>query len=320
MNFIEIILDAEYSSRPAKIKILCNNDEIFNGIIKSKKIISHNPKLKEGLEIKVSKFGKTKDLVDAGHKQIITIDKVTLNGIDLKIDAFGMFSTKDNAYVKDKELQTTTLTLNGEWSLSIPSTYSLPGHLTTKGKKLKNKFIDSDVSCFGASNTNRKDFKCWPHYLAKLSKVKVENYGISGSSWPEITRLVQEYSRSVKDRDIIILSPHCFRFQIRDEEEWLNSNDWDFLKREVVLHGEEHYVAVLSANLCDFFDKISESNNIYICPDNKSEYDLFQKTPLKKYIVPDVEFPDNQLEQDGHWNDKWNITFAEKIARHLSIF
>jgi len=319
MHFVEIILDTEYSSIPAEIKILCNNEEIFNGIIKSKKIISHNLKLKDGLDIRVSKFGKTRDIVDAGHKQIITIEKVTLNGIDLKIDAFGMFSIKDNVYIKNKELQTTTLTLNGEWSLSIPSTYSLPGHLTRKGKKIQRKFIDSDICCFGASNTYRRGVECWPHYLAKLSKLKVQNYGVGGSSWLEITRLVEEYSRLVKGRDLIILSPLCFRFQIQDEDEWSNCNDWDLLEKEVVLHGAEHYVAVLSANLCEFFDKISELHNIYICPDNQLEYDLFQKTPLKKYLIPDIEFPDHQLEHDGHWGDKWNITFAEKTARHIGI-
>jgi hypothetical protein len=245
-----------------------------------------------------------------------------LNGIPLKINGFGVFYVKNNVYTQDEELQTTMLTLNGEWSLSIPSTYSLPGHLTLEGKMVKNSFIDSDICCFGASNTKRNELDCWPHYLADLTNRTVQNYGMPGSTLPEITRLVEEYATSSKGCDLVILSPHCFRFQILDEakNEWQNSGDWSLLKKEVVLHGAEHYVAVLSAKLCQFFDKISRSHNIYICPDNQAEYELFQKTPLKNYIIPDVKFPHSQLADDiGHWDDKWNLSFAEKTARHIGI-
>ena len=323
MHSLEIILETEYSATPAHIKISIDNKEIFNGLIKSKqKYISHDLSLEDRIDIKISKTGKSKDIVDAGHTQQTTIKSITLNGIDLKIDAFGVFHVKDNVYVTDKELQTTTLTLNGEWCLSIPSTYKLPGHLTREGEIIRKKFTSSDIACFGASNTYRGGFQCWPHYLANLSNRNVQNYGLPGSSWPEITRLVEEYSRLVKASDLVILSPHCFRFQIQDEVggKWVNSGDWDLLKRQVVLHGAEHYVAVLSANLCEFFDRISKSHNIYICPDNQEEYHLFHKTPLKKYLISDVDFPDDQLADDGgHWGKKWNETFAGKTVRHMGI-
>ena len=334
MHVVEIILDTECSSTPAEVKITCNSEVIFNDLIKERKIISHNLKIKEGLDISISKFGKTQDIprhvqlmqkflandkVDAGHKQIITIEKVKLNGIDLKIDSFGVFSVKNNLHVPKKELQTTMLTLNGEWSLSIPPTYSLPGQLTHEGKILQRKFINSDVCCFGASNTYRPGVECWPHHLANLSKLKVQNYGIRGSGWLEITRMIEEYSSKVKDSHLIILSPFCFRFQIQDGDGWSNCNEWDLLTKEAVLHGAEHYVAMLSGHLCEFLDKLSALNHIYICPDNQQEYDLFQKTPLKKYLIRDIEFPDNQLLDDGHWNDKWNKNFAEKTAHHIGI-
>ena len=320
MHSLEIVLDTEYSSRPAEVKILCNNEEIFNDKIKSKKTLSYNLELKDSFDLIIFKSGKTKDLVDAGHTQIITIEKVKLNGIDLKIDSFGMFFVKDNPYLKNKELQTATLQLNGKWSLSIPFIYSLPGHLTCEGKILQEKFVDSDICCFGASNTSsRQGFECWPNYLANISKLKVQNYGIPGSGWQEITRLVHEYSKLVKGRDLVILSPLCFRFQIQDTDEWFNCNDWELLKKDIVLHGTEHYVALLSANICGFFDKISESNNIYFCPDSQLEHDLFQKTPLKKYLIPYIEFPETQLAKDRHWNDEWNYNFAKKTASHIGV-
>ena len=319
MHLVEIILDTEYSYLPAEVGIMCNNEVIFNGIIKGKKTVTHNLRIKDGLDLRISKSGKTKAIVDAGHTQIITIEKVTLNGIDLKIDSFGVFYVKDNVFVSNKELQTTTLTLNGEWSLSIPPTYSLPGHLTNKGRILQSKFVDSDICCFGASNTYRPGVECWPHHLANLTEVKVQNYGIGGSCWPEITRMIEEYSSKVKNSNLIILSPFCFRRQIQDGDEWSNCNEVRLMARETVLHGAEHYVAMLSGHLCEFFDKISALNHIHICPDNQDEYDLFQKTPLKKYLIRDIEFPEDQLLNDGHLNDKWSRNFAEKTAHHIGI-
>ena len=321
MHLVEIILDTEYSYLPAEVGIMCNNEVIFKGIIKGKKTVTHNLRIKDGLDLRISKSGKTKAIVDAGHKQIITIEKVTLNGIDLKIDAFVMFSVKDNVYVQNKELQTTTLTLNGEWFLSIPATYSLPGHLTHDGKILQKKFVDSDVGCFGASNTHRPGVECWPHHLGNLAEVKVQNYGVGGSGWLEITRLLEEYSKLVEGRDLIILSPGRFRFQLQDQDEWLNCNDLNELPKESILrHETEHYVAVLSGHLCEFFDGISKSNRIHVCLDNQEEYELFQKTPLKKYLIPDIEFPEDQLlDRRGHWDERWHVTFAEKTARHIGI-
>ena len=321
MHLVEIILDTEYTHIPAEVKISCNNELIFNGIIKSKKTITHSLKIKDGLDLRISKFGKTKAIVDAGHKQIITIEKVTLNGIDLKIDVAGVFSIKDNVYVPNKELITTMLTLNGEWSLSIPPTYSLPGHLTHDGKIIQREFVDSDVCCFGASNTYKPGVRCWPDHLANLSKLKVQNYGISGSGWLEITRLVEEYSLLVKSRDLIILSPGRFRFQLQDQDEWLNCNDLTELPKESILsHETEHYVAVLSGHLCEFFDEISKSNRIHVCLDNQEEYELFQRTPLKKYLIPGIEFPEDRLlDRRGHWDERWHFDFAEKTARHIGI-
>jgi len=319
MHLIEIILDTEYSSIPAKVKVSCNDEEIFIGMIEGKKTISHNLIIKDRLNIRISKTGMTKDIVEAGHVQAITIEQVTLNGIDLKIDAFGMFYAKGNVYLPNKELQTPILKFNGEWLLSIPPTYPLPGHLTHEGKIIQRKFVDSDICCFGASNTYRPGVKCWPHHLANLSKLKVENYGVVGSGWQEITRMVKEYSKLVQGRDLIVMSPFSFRFQIQDGDKWVNSLDHGLHLKETILHGAEHYVALLSGHLKDFFDEISASNHVHICPDNQEEYDLFQKTPLKKYIIPCIEFPEEQLLDDGHWNERWNRDFAEKTARHVGI-
>jgi hypothetical protein len=325
MGELEIILEAEYTSITAEVIILCNKKQIYNGVIKGRIKINHNIEKIGYLDLKIIKSGHTPDLVNHGHKQRLIIKKIRLNGIELKIEAFGNFFPKDNLYITEKNLQTNILAWNGEWNIKINDTYDVPGHLTSEGKQITKFFSSRQIACFGASNTKRdlsnEKFKVglWPDYLARLTKHSVQNYGLPGSNIPEITCLLEKYSKQFSNSNLIILSPHSFRFQIKEDTNWINSLNFGLLDKTVVLHGEEHYIAVLSGKLMSLFDKISKNNNLYFCPDNESEYEVFQRTPLKKYMIPKIEFANYKVDKNRHYEEKFHNDFAKKIIKHIGI-
>lgn len=324
MSLLKIFLETEYTSVPAQIDVYCNEKKLYTGPIKNNLEINHICKSSKGILIKISKTGKTKIIAKKGHKQIVFIKKIILNGIDLKIKAFGNFIAKDNFKLDTEQLQTTELAFNGIWTLKINDTYDIPGHLTDKGKKQIKNFINSSISCFGASQTYRntiaEGFKIglWPEHIIKYTNLKVKNYGVGGSNLAEITCLAEKHSKKVTKCNIIILAPHTFRFQIKKNKKYINSQDFNLLDKNVVLHGEEHHIAILSNKLKILFDKISKSNNVYFCSDNKSEYELFWKTPLKKYMIPNVNF---NFTHDSHihFEEKFHSAFAKKIIKHIGI-
>jgi len=324
MSLLQIFLETEYTSVPAEIKVYCNNKKLYNGFIKSQIKITHNLKSSKGISIKILKTGRTEIIAKKGHKQIVFIKKIKLNGIDLKINAFGNFIAKDNFYTSEQKLQTTELAFNGVWTIKINDTYNIPGLITDKGRNLLKNFIHSNIACFGASNTYRntttEGFKIglWPEYINKYTKLQVKNYGVGGSSLSEITCLVKKYSEKFTKCNIIIFAPHTFRFQTKKNKKLINSLDFSLLDKNVVLHGEEHYIAILSNKLQILFDKISKNNNVYFCSDNKSEYDLFWKTPLKKYMIPNVKFKYKQ-DNNMHFEEKFHSAFAKKIIKHIGI-
>ena len=119
MNKVSVSISTKYDSKPPYCRIYVCDNLIFDSTVDSdlelKKDIGHFDRFK----VTIIKTGKTLDLIKNNHKQEINIENINLNGIDLKVKAFGMFRLEDNLYVENKTLQTPHLHLNGECAPEI---------------------------------------------------------------------------------------------------------------------------------------------------------------------------------------------------------
>lgn len=324
MNTVKVSLSTDYTSIPAHCKIFCCKKLIFDDIVKKSITLNHNFESVKNFEINIVKDGRTLNIAKK-HKQIVYIKNINLNGIDLKINEFGIFNIKNNFFTSDQMLQTTQLTFNGEWNLKLVDTYNIPGHLTKSGLKKSKLFSNCNIACFGASNTfritDKENFQTglWPDYLRQKTNLKINNYADVGSSIPEITAMVKKYTQKFFKPIVILFLPHTFRFQIKKNSQWTNSFDFNLLEKNVVLQGEAHYIAVLSNKLKKFFNELSKKNSIFFCSDNESEYNLFKKTQLRKYLITPPKFSKYQKDKNGHWEEKFHKDFANRIIKQIDI-
>ena len=120
MNSIAISLTTKYDSAPAECRISCCGEVIFDGLVKEDFVIQEEIPLFDNFSISIIKNGKTLDMVHAKEEQVVEIKKIMLNGIPLKISAFGQFNISNNPYLKEERLQTNCLNLNGTWTLELP--------------------------------------------------------------------------------------------------------------------------------------------------------------------------------------------------------
>ena len=204
--------------------------------------------------IEITKTGKTLELVKKNHEQVITIENINLNGIDLKTQEFGEFRIRDNPYVDDETLQTGRLHLNGKWRLELPKR-SLVGTFDPSNKKLRDEVGDCDIACFGCSQTFGSFLEydqSWPAQLQKITGKSVKNYGIQASNINEITSFVDHYVKNYKTDTILLYLPHTFRRQMNIDGEIKQIAMDDAQNKELVLHGEEHSIAVLSGNVYEW--------------------------------------------------------------------
>lgn len=323
MNTVKISLSTRYDIAPSHLEIGCSGEVIFDGELTRNLIIDHETDKSDLFEIKIRKTGKTKRIVDMNGTQEVIVKSINLNGIDLKIKEFGSFALKDNPYVDEEILQTNKLNLNGEWTLDLP-TLNLVGDITRSTmENTRDSFSDSEIACFGCSQTYGdllKNAETWPSQLARLTGAMVKNYGVSGSNINEITAMVDEYLEKFKTDVILLYLPHTFRRQTREENKISNLRWDDERNRDLLLHGEEHSIAVLSGFFKAWLEKKSKHTKIYFGTYQTDEYKLYEKTPLKKFMFPFLEGANYPKASDKiHHGAEFNTDLAKIIKDFLNL-
>jgi len=320
VNIVKISLSTNYDSVPAHCRIECCGDVILDSVVSKDTELVHEIALFDQFDIKITKIGKTLELVKKNQEQIITIKNINLNGIDLKIQEFGEFKIRDNPYIDDETLQTDRLHLNGVWRLELPKR-SLVGTFNPGGINLRDELGDCDIACFGCSNTWGSFLEyseSWPAQLQQITGKSTKNYGIQGSNINQMIPFVDHYIKNYKTDTIILYLPHTFRRQQNVNGKIQNIETVDNENRELILHGEEHSVAVLSGTLHNWLENCSKNINIYLGTYQTDEYKLYEKTALKKFMVPFLEADDYSKASDNlHHGAEFNRDFAKIIHNFL---
>jgi len=320
MGILKILLSTEYTSKPAHCKIYCCEELIFDSIVLKDVELIHKIELFNQFNIKIIKTGKTVDIVKKKEKQDIIIKNINLNGIDLKIKEFGEFKIKNNIYVDDHTLNTNLLNLNGEWNLELPYR-ELVGQIDVESIKIRDNIEDSDIACFGCSQTYGSFLEyneSWPNQLKLITGKKIRNYGIGGSNINEITAFVDYYIKNYKTDMILLYLPHTFRRQKNIDGRIKRIGTTDSENRELMLHGEEHSIAVLSIPFYNWLENISNDKKIYFGTYQTSEYELYKKTPLTKFMLPFLEGNNYPTASDNiHHGPEFNKDFAKLVFNFL---
>lgn len=323
MNTVKISLSTTYDITPSHLEIECLGEVIHRGELKENSIIEHATKSSDSFEIKIIKTGKTKKIVDLKGTQEVVVESINLNGIPLKIKEFGSFALKDNPYVNDQTLQTNKLNLNGEWTLELPKV-NLVGDITSSTMDTpRDSFSDCEIACFGCSQTYgyflKKD-EAWPSQLARLTGRVVKNYGAVGSNINEITAMVDYYLKRFKTYFILLYLPHTFRRQKRKGNKISNIRWDDESNRDLILHGEEHSIAVLSGSFKAWLENISKHTKIYFGTYQTDENKLYESTPLKKFMFPFLEGDNYPKASDNlHHGAEFNRDFAKMLVNFLDL-
>ena len=333
MNVIKVSLSVRYDSKAPSCRISCCGETVFDSTVKENIELKHEISSFKKFSINLVKTGKTLDIVNRKEEQLISIDRINLNGIDLKVKEFGNFKIKDNPYVHDDILKTNKLHFNGEWSFELPErklfgTFNI-NHTYIENKKfpynLRDQPTDCDVACFGCSETYGTLLpyeQSWPSQLDRLTDGKVKNFGFPGSSTNEITCFVDYYLKNYSTKTIIVYLPHSFRRQVMIGNNMTNigviNGMAEKFNKELFLHGSEHSIAVLSAEIYKWMEKISMHTNIYFGTYHSDESSIYEKTQLKKFMIPFLEGDDYpRASDDIHHGPGFNQDFAKIIHKFL---
>ena len=328
MNKVIIKLETNYESVPPLVKIDCCNKIIFNSLLDKNLELEVDVDASTNFFIEITKSGKTLDLVKKNYSQSTTINQISLNGIDLKINAFGKFKAMNNPYIEDHTLTTSICSLNGVWRLDLPS-YDLIGQVNINDLNLRDKLDYYDIACFGCYQTYgipNEESNSWPRQLELVTGKKVGNFSIQGSlakgsaNINQITSLIMHYFKNQDDypNTVILLLPHCAKKQIVNDKGLIeNTMIDDESTQEYLLHGEEHLISQIAVKLYDLI-KIIEGygSKFYFSTYYRSEYDLWSKTQCRDYMLPYMEFRDYPTSEDyvmGH-------EYCEKYAKMLKDY
>jgi len=323
MNEIFLQVSTKYTSIPPHCKIYCCDELIFDGVVSSNIHLNFQTPINKIFKLEIIKNGKTLDLVKKKHKQEIVIEKLSLNGIELKIKVFGFFENRNNDFVKDNILQTNTCKLNGRWIYQLPEQELIGYFDKVKIKNIFGKLNDADIACFGCSETQGLHIEPstrWPNVLLDITGRDVKNYGIGGSNINEITAFVKYYVENFKCNNVIMLLPHTFRKQIHDKKNnaYLNVGPTHESNKMIMMHGEEHSIANLSGKLINFLTEIGKKTKICFSLTHTSEHHLFSKTPCKKFMLPLIDknlFPTGS--DNIHGGESYNKSFAETVVNYI---
>jgi len=315
MNILRLKLSPVFDSVAPHCKITCCGEQLFDDVISKNLDLEYKLGHFTKFHLEIEKTGKTLEVVNNRHEQIVNIENVNLNGIDLKAREFGEFEIRANPYVEDARIKTDHLHLNGVWSLTLPERH-LEGDVDLDNIKLRDEFMDCEIACFGCSQTYGKGLEkneTWPAHLQDLTGKVVRNYGVIGSNINEIKSLVEHFNKNYTADMILIYLPHTFRRQILKEGKVKQVMTLDQENKDLILHGEEHSVAVLADQFKEWIDSI-HGTKLYFGTYQRSENKLFEKTALKKYMMPFLRSDDYPKASDGvHNGSEFNQVFAKNI-------
>ena len=321
MNTLKISLSTDYDSEPSHLKVECFGEVIHDGYLTKDSILEHQTDRSDSYEIKITKTGKTKEIVDSKAKQEVTVRSINLNGIELKIKEFGSFSLNGNPYVDDQIVMTNQLNLNGTWTLELPRLDLAGAVIPDRLDKMRQEFSDSEIACFGCSQTYGaflEQDQAWPSQLENITGKSVKNYGLKASNINEIIAMVEQYLQKFKTEIILLYLPHTFRRQITRGDEIVNTMLVDEENKKLILHGEEHSVAVLAGRFEVWLENITKHTKIYFGTYHKDEHDLYQKTPLRKFMFPFIDGENYPKASDGlHHGAEFNVDLAKIIEKFL---
>lgn len=326
MNTVSIMLETEYDSVPSNCTVHVCGELIFDSILSKNIELTKEIDRFEQFTVKMTKSGKTSDLVRKNHKQTVTVQNINLNGIDLKVQEFGRFELKNNPYVKEETLQTNHLNLNGEWLLELPRR-SLRGHLDLNKimkEDLRDDIGDCDIACFGCSQTWGSFLEyeeSWPAQLQKITGRSVKNLGIGGSNLNEIIPFADYYIKNYKSEMMLLYLPHSFRRQIIRDGKVSNILDTSGIEtRDLVMHGEEHSISVLAGELRNWLEDVSRHTKIYFGTYQTDEHKLYKKTALKEFQFPFLGGDTYPKASDGlHHGAEFNQDFAKMLKDFLDL-
>jgi hypothetical protein len=307
-----------------QIRIKINGDKVFDGLLENATSIRHEIDLKDRLIIKISKTGKTKEVVHRQEPQEVLVEEVLLNGLSQHPDKFGTFSQEGNTYKKDEIIQGTLMALNGSWSLDVP-VFRQP-FTPELDQTQRDQFADTGTACFGCSFTHGSFLEydqTWPYYLGSNAK----NFGVGGNSISAIVGTAHWYVQNFKCDRLVMLLPHVCRFQLQDEKKGV----WTFIPllgdrvegeaketvKDIVMFGEPSLLfSGYSNRMKELLSEINQKTDLYITSYQPDTYELLGKTMkdvckiLPFYEMSD-EFekaPDHEHPGPGH-----NRVFADKI-------
>ena len=279
---LEIILDTQFDSMPARLVVKIDDETVFDDILENSKSLTSYHSLKDHYKIQIEKTGKTLDIVKKNEVQKVVIKNVLLNGLSQHPDKFGQFDQQDNLYVKDTVIQGNELSLNGVWNLELPvfrQMFQVPS-IT----KYRDPFEDTTVACFGCSFTYGLylDYKeSWPYYL---SPTRAKNYGFMGRCIADIVSEAKYYIKNYRCDKMLMLLPHPCRLQVKDEDGRLLvllpgrspavEKKFPKISRDIVMYGETSLILSGYVDaMKDIFKEISQRTRLYV---SAYDRDLYQ--------------------------------------------
>ena len=330
-----ISLKTIYDSAPAKIEVIVDKKSIYNDFLKKDSILNFEWKEEDFFKIEIKKTGKTIDVVKQNHRQEIIVEQLSLNGYSLHPDKFGIFYNKDNSYIKDSQIQSNHLALNGIWTLDVPL-FTLKGISTlTPNKTFRDKVSKSSIACFGCSFTfggGLEYNESWPAQLSFITGKDVKNYGIGGSNNQEIINNACEYVKKYQTNDVIILLCHFCRLQLVKDNQlynWHPASDNIFYKlfpKELKKMIDNSETTLLFAGQVPYFlQKIEEiksniTGNVFVSTYIEDHYECLKKIDNKNFILlpfyeMSKEYP--LASDNSHPGVEHNRLFAESIVKYL---
>lgn len=330
----KVLLNTKYDNHPATIEVIVNKKSIYNEILKNNITLEFDWTEEDFFKIEIKKTGKTLDIVKNLERQEVTVEEVLLNGFSLHPDKFGIFYNKDNPYIKDAQIQSNHLALNGRWILDVPL-FTLKGIPTLTSKKFRDKVINSSIACFGCSFTFGSLLEyneSWPAQLSIITRKDVKNYGIGGSNNQEIIANACEYAKKYQTNDVIILLCHFCRLQlIKDNQlcNWHPESNNKFYKlfpKELKKMIDYSETSLLFAGQVPYFlEKIEEiksniKGNVFVSTYIEDHYECLKKIDNKNFILlpfyeMSKEYP---LAFDNlHPGFEHNRLFAKSISQYI---
>jgi len=323
MDTVKIKIKIKHDSVPPSIKINCCNNIVFNSVLEHDKEFNFTVEIKDRFFVEITKKGKTKQLVDIKHAQELSIEQISLNGIDLKTKEFGEFDAKENDYVEDHVLHTAQCNLNGIWRIELPLLHVLGQVVEHRLKNTRDRMDDCDIACFGCSQTygtSLEEHQTWPRQLASLTDKQIKNFGRGGSNINEISAFIDYYLERHTCETIIILLPYSMRKQIVNNRGVIeNIHHYHPANKENVFHGEEHIISSIAGRFDIFLKEIKAKGiNIFFGVDHPDEFKTWQLTQCKDYMLPYLRDEGYQKAPDGvHSGSRYWKDYATLIKEYV---